>query len=180
MCSSNSLLKLVILSLSIFSITYLVSGHLVVTNANEEPPDNGGGVDSSSNNGNLVRNQNRYPPHLLQSSQFWLNRPRTSTEDQLASSPMNRLRLASSATEAKNEADLGRRWPVKAGGANGGGVGGGSGGGRWSEWSEWSACSKQCLPGESQARSRQCLDHRGSPTKDTSKCPKQVRASCLG
>ena len=54
---------------------------------------------------------------------------------------------------------------------------GGKAGAKWSEWSEWSACSKQCLPGESQARSRQCLDHQGASVKDTSLCPKKVQSS---
>ena len=28
----------------------------------------------------------------------------------------------------------------------------------WSQWSTWSPCSEECMIGESQGRSRQCLD----------------------
>ena len=40
----------------------------------------------------------------------------------------------------------------------------------WGEWSSWSQCSEQCLPGESQARTRQCLRSDGEPSDDLTNC----------
>ena len=40
----------------------------------------------------------------------------------------------------------------------------------WGEWSSWSQCSEQCLPGESQARTRLCLRSDGEPSEDLTNC----------
>ena len=40
----------------------------------------------------------------------------------------------------------------------------------WSTWSIWSPCSKECMAGESQGRSRQCLDETGTSMDDVRPC----------
>ena len=44
----------------------------------------------------------------------------------------------------------------------------------WSPWSAWSPCSEECMAGESQARSRQCLDKTGTSMADVRPCVEKV------
>ena len=45
----------------------------------------------------------------------------------------------------------------------------------WSTWSSWSQCSFECLPGESQARTRTCENHTKKIPVDIKLCLAQVR-----
>ena len=40
----------------------------------------------------------------------------------------------------------------------------------WGPWSSWSQCSYECLPGESQARTRTCSDQRLGTQVDLKLC----------
>ena len=44
----------------------------------------------------------------------------------------------------------------------------------WSPWSTWSPCSEECMVGESQARSRQCLDKSGTSMANVLPCVGKV------
>ena len=44
----------------------------------------------------------------------------------------------------------------------------------WSQWSMWSPCSEECMVGESQGRSRQCLDETKTTINDVLPCVEQV------
>ena len=49
----------------------------------------------------------------------------------------------------------------------------------WSPWSEWSPCSEECMSGESQGRSRQCLDETGTSMADVVPCIEKVLTDIL-